>query len=70
MTVRLVASIVLLARGRSCGCIHAIDEIASYVSWVLSNAPDFDTSEWVGKTYDLTAAYKQFGIAAKDIGSF
>ena len=46
--------------------LHAIDEIASYASWVLTNVPGFHTSEWLGKTYDLTAAYKQFGIAAKD----
>ena len=46
--------------------LHAIDEMASYVSWVLTHIPNFDTSEWVGKTYDLTAAYKQFGISSKD----
>ena len=46
--------------------LHAIDEIASYVSWVLTNVRDFDTSDWLAKTYDLTGAYKQFGIASKD----
>ena len=46
--------------------LHAKDEIASYVSWVLTNVLDFDTSEWLGKTYDLTADYKQFGVSSSD----
>ena len=26
----------------------------------------FSTSDWIGKTYDLTSAYKQFGVSSSD----
>ena len=46
--------------------LHAIDEVAAYVSWTMSNVKGFSTSDWVGKTYDLTSAYKQFGVSLAD----
>ena len=46
--------------------LHAIDEVAAYVSWTMSNIQNFSTSDWVGKTYDLTSAYKQFGVSVAD----
>ena len=36
--------------------LHAIDEVAAYVSWTMSNIHSFSTNDWVGKTYDLTSA--------------
>ena len=32
----------------------------------MSNVKGFSTSYWVGKTYDLTSAYKQFGVSVAD----
>ena len=46
--------------------LHSIDEVAAYVSWTMSNIKGFSTSDWVGKTYDLTSAYKQFGVSVTD----
>ena len=46
--------------------LHAIDEVAAYVSWTMSNIHNFSTKDWVGKTYDLTSAYKQFGVSVAD----
>ena len=46
--------------------LHSIDEMAAYVSWTMSNVTGFSTSDWVGKTYDLTSAYKQFGVSVAD----
>ena len=46
--------------------IHAIDEVAAYISWTLTHIQGFSTGDWVGKTYDLTSAYKQFGVSVED----
>ena len=46
--------------------LHSIDEMAAYVSWTMSNVAGFSTNDWVGKTYDLTSAYKQFGVSVAD----
>ena len=46
--------------------LHSIDEVAAYVSWTMSNIKGFSTSDWVGKTYDLTSVYKQFGVSVTD----
>ena len=46
--------------------LHSIDELSAYISWTMSNIKGFSTEDWVGKTYDLTSAYKQFGVSVAD----
>ena len=46
--------------------LHSIDELSAYISWTMSNIKGFSTKDWVGKTYDLTSAYKQFGVSVAD----
>ena len=46
--------------------LHSIDELSAYISWTISNIKGFSTKDWVGKTYDLTSAYKQFGVNVAD----
>ena len=46
--------------------IHAIDEMAAYIAWCLTNLGDNSMESVLGKTYDLKNAYKQYGIAAND----
>ena len=48
--------------------IHAMDEISAYLAWALtrcefSDVPSFNL---LGRTFDLKAAYKQFGISSND----
>lgn len=48
--------------------IHCLDEIVAYLSWFMGQAKDqgCNNIELVGRTYDLTAAYKQFGVSETD----
>ena len=46
--------------------LHSIDELSAYISWTMSNIQGFSAKDWVGKTYDLTSAYKQFGVSVAD----
>ena len=46
--------------------IHAIDEMAAYIAWCLTNLGDESMESVLGKTYDLKNAYKQYGIAQQD----
>ena len=46
--------------------VHAVDEMAAYIAWCLTNLPDRSMEEVVGKTYDLKNAYKQYGVRASD----
>ena len=47
--------------------IHCLDEIVAYLSWFMGQARNHDyNSELVGRTNDLTAAYKQFGVCEHD----
>lgn len=46
--------------------IHAIDEMAAYIAWCLTNLGDSSMESVLGKTYDLKNAYKQYGIAKED----
>ena len=46
--------------------LHSVDELSAYISWTMSNIKGFSTEDWVGKTYDLTSAYKQFGVSVAD----
>ena len=40
--------------------------MVAYLSWTMSEIDPFIAQKIVGKTYDLTSAYKQFGIHARD----
>ena len=46
--------------------IHAIDELIAYLSWSISHYGDPLVAKLVGKTFDLTSAYKQYGISEAD----
>ena len=46
--------------------VHAIDEMAAYIAWCLTNLGDKSMQDVVGRTYDLTSAYKQYGVSCKD----
>eukprot|EP00435_Cladocopium_sp_Y103_P069221 s1948_g32.t3 len=43
--------------------VHAIDQLAAYLSWLCTEMPDDLDDEVVGRTYDLRSAYKQFGVS-------
>ena len=48
--------------------IHAMDEISAYLAWMLTyceklGGPSF---QLLGRTFDLKAAYKQFGVSLAD----
>ncbi len=46
--------------------IHAIDEFIAYLSWSIAHYGDPLVAKLVGKTFDLTSAYKQYGISQAD----
>ena len=46
--------------------IHAIDEMAAFIAWTMSSIDRSIAKKMVGKTDDLTSAYKQFGISVGD----
>ena len=46
--------------------IHTLDEIAAHVVWMLGRTVQNRHVKLVGRTYDLTAAYKQFGVSSFD----
>eukprot|EP00435_Cladocopium_sp_Y103_P028367 s3494_g7.t1 len=46
--------------------VHAVDEMAAYVCWCLTNLSGTAMQQVVGKTYDLKNAYKQYGIRKSD----
>ena len=48
--------------------IHAIDELIAYLSWSISHYGDPLVAKLVGKTFDLTSAYKQLA-SLKRIGN-
>jgi hypothetical protein len=46
--------------------VHAIDEMASYITWCLTTLSGTSLDEVVDKKYDLESAYKQNGIRKFD----
>jgi len=55
----------------SCGTsekfrVHAVDELAAYMCWCMTNLGREAMQQVVGKTYDLKNAYKQYGVRAQD----
>jgi hypothetical protein len=45
--------------------VHAVDQIAAYLSWICTELGEQLDDELVGRTYDLRSAYKQFGVSAE-----
>eukprot|EP00435_Cladocopium_sp_Y103_P072753 s158_g41.t1 len=45
--------------------VHAIDQLAAYLSWLCTELGDSLDDEVVGRTYDLKSAYKQFGVSCE-----
>ena len=44
-------------------CVHAIDQLAAYLSWLCTELGPNVKDDVVGRTYDLRSAYKQFGVS-------
>eukprot|EP00434_Breviolum_minutum_P036682 symbB.v1.2.032515.t1/scaffold3913.1/size48432/3 len=69
--LRVIDDCTIGGWNKTCGSseklrIHAVDEMVAYLSWTMSEIDPFIAQKIVGKTYDLTSAYKQFGIHARD----
>ena len=45
--------------------VHAIDQLAAYLSWLCTSVGTDINDEIVGRTYDLRSAYKQFGVSVQ-----
>eukprot|EP00435_Cladocopium_sp_Y103_P046974 s90_g13.t1 len=45
--------------------VHAIDQLAAYLSWLCTEMSDELDNEVVGRTYDLRSAYKKFGVSSE-----
>ena len=43
--------------------VHAIDQLAAYLSWMCTELAGEIDDDIVGRTYDLRSAYKQFGVS-------
>ena len=46
--------------------LHTIDKLAAILSCALERSPASGLKSWVGRNYDLKAAYKQYGIHRAD----
>ena len=46
--------------------LHTIDKLAAMAVYALGTAPAEGLSDWVGRTFDLKCAYKQFGVHPHD----
>ena len=46
--------------------LHTIDKLAAILSCALEKSPASGLKSWVGRNYDLKAAYKQYGIHPSD----
>ena len=46
--------------------LHTIDKLAAILSCALERSPASGLKSWVGRNYDLKAAYKQYGIHPTD----
>ena len=43
--------------------VHAMDQLAAYLSWLCTELGGQIDDEIVDRTYDLRSAYKQFGVS-------
>ncbi len=69
--LRVIDDCTIGGWNKTCGSleklrIHAIDEMVAFIAWTMSAINPAISKKMVGKTYDLTSAYKQFGISAGD----
>ena len=69
--LRVIDDCTIGGWNKTCGSLeklrtHAIDEMVAYLAWTMSELDPSIAKKVVGKTYDLTSAYKQFGINARD----
>lgn len=69
--LRVIDDCTIGGWNKTCGSleklrIHAIDEMVAYLSWTMSEIDPGIAKKIVGKTYDLTSAYKQFGVHSRD----
>ena len=46
--------------------LHTIDKLAAVLACALDCAPPSHLTSWVGRNYDLKAAYKQYGVHPED----
>ena len=46
--------------------LHTIDKLAAVLACALDRAPPSYLNDWVGRNYDLKAAYKQYGVHPED----
>ena len=46
--------------------LHTIDKLAAVLACALDCAPPSHLTNWVGRNYDLKAAYKQYGVHPED----
>ena len=46
--------------------LHTIDKLAAVLACALDCAPPSHLTGWVGRNYDLKAAYKQYGVHPED----
>ena len=46
--------------------LHTIDKLAAVLACALDRAPPSYLKDWVGRNYDLKAAYKQYGVHPED----
>ena len=46
--------------------VHAIDETAAYLAWMLDQSGSLSWEGLSGRTYDMKHAYKQYGVSVED----
>ena len=51
---------------RECFELHTIDKLAAMAVRALGDASEEGLTDWVGRTFDLRSAYKQYGIHPSD----
>ena len=51
---------------RECFDLHTIDKLAAMAVQALGDASEEGLADWVGRTFDLRSAYKQYGIHPSD----
>lgn len=66
--VRVIDDCTIGGFNRTCGFsermrVHAIDEMAAYLAWLLDESGGAMPSKVLGKTFDLKSAYEQCGIS-------
>ena len=69
---RVIDDFLICGLNAACGLkekfrIHAIDELAAYLSWIFTvSSKSGKGLDVVGKTFDLKSAYRLFGLSKQD----